>query len=191
MRFTCPCRGVNHLFGKAQRKCVRFPPGQIEKNVGNLGLLLGRRTCKGVGLVFPLSHGARNRVRCLVGNRINRRAANIVLVDRIGMDGDEQIRFMLAGDPHPFGKPQKSVVLARHENLDVLVLRQTISEFLPESERQVFFLDAAKAFRATVNSTVPGIDHDRERASRPILRRGPNRLFIAIGGTGYFLAACN
>src|SRR5690606_40573994 len=105
------------------------------------------------------------------------------------MDGDEQIRFMLAGDPHPFGKPQKSVVLTRHENLDVLVLRQAIPELLPKRERQVLFLDAAEAFRTAVNTTMSWIDHDRERASRPILRRGLDRLFIAIGGTGYFLAA--
>ena len=54
-----------------------------------------------VGQVLAVGKRLRLGVRRLVGDGVDRRAANALQADRVGMDRDEQVGIVLAGDAHP------------------------------------------------------------------------------------------
>ncbi len=62
--------------------------------------------------VFALGKVGGQLVGCLVGDGVDGRAADVVLLQRIGMQGDEEAGMVLAGDLHALGKRQE-FVLAR------------------------------------------------------------------------------
>ncbi len=95
---------------------------------------------------------------------------------------------MLTRNPNPFRKPQKRIVVARHQNPNILFPGKAIPQFATEGERQLFLLDSAQALRSAVNAAMPRIDHNRKGTGRPIFAHRPNRLFTGFGGTCDFLA---
>ena len=78
--------------GEGGREVSRFPPGEVDQNVGHVvGLLLKVEAGDQVGRVFLGGKRGGLAVRCSVGQRVDGGAAHRSFVLGIGMDGKEKI----------------------------------------------------------------------------------------------------
>ncbi|ENN85995.1 hypothetical protein RHSP_15790 [Rhizobium freirei PRF 81] len=162
-----------HVLRQRNGEGLRLAAGQIHQNVGDGGwLCLSLGSGDPVGVVFTVGHLAGETVRSLVRDRIDSRAADILLLQRIGMQRDEERGVILPGDRHAFGKGEILILVARQKRLDTGLRVQLAGENLRESQRDILFLGrAVGAGRTGVDAAVTGIDRHEERIRIGLLRR--------------------
>src|SRR5690606_12355515 len=98
----------------------------------------------------------------LVGDGIDRRAADTLDGNGVGMDGNEKVGVVPPRDPHPFVERQETIVVAGHVDAVFTSFLQRVPEFPAEFERYVLLDRAGYAFRAAVDTAMAGVDDDGE-----------------------------
>ena len=107
---------------------MRLAADEVDKDVGDLVILLlhvdaGER----IGEVLAIRRRLGLGVRGLVRDGVDGCAADALAADRVGMDRDEQVGLVLAGDSHPLVERQELVALARHVDVILAGLLQLLS----------------------------------------------------------------
>lgn len=113
---------------------------EVEKDIGELGMLLRKREGKNVGIVLKIRNGERKRVRRIVGNSIEGRKENIVMVDGIGVNGDKKVWLMMERKKKKIRKEKESVVIESNKKIDVKLMGENVKKIIEEGESKVILI---------------------------------------------------
>src|SRR5690606_3266325 len=103
---------------EANGKCLCFAADKVSEDVRHaLVLMFDNDTCDFVGKVFADGLCSCFGVRCLVCDRVDRGAAEILEANRVRVDRYEQIRRMLARNAYTFIETQEEIAVSRQEHI--------------------------------------------------------------------------
>ena len=144
-------------------------PLQVEQDVGDsrvvLRLLFASRL--GVGGVLARGDAGRLGVGGALGDRVNRRSADIRrLAQGVGMDGNEQRCVGVARHRHPIVEIDIFVALARHRNRISTGRFELPLELRAKFKDERLFHSAAESTGASVGAAMPRIENDDRKRSR-------------------------
>ena len=144
---------------------MRLAPDQVDQNVGDLVVVVLDDIDAGqlIRQVFAVGKRLRLGVGRLVGHRVDGGAANALQSDRVGMDRNEQVGLVLAGDADAVVEPQEVVGLARQTHVVAAVRLELGLQLIREGQRDLLFDRAVQPLRAAVDAAMAGVDHDGER----------------------------
>ncbi len=111
------------------------------------------------GAVFELRHGPGGVVLGL-GQEEDVPSPDVLFQRRIGVNRDEQIGGRLVGHIGPLLQGQRLVTVTRHDNLELLVLADQLSQLLTDTKDDILFPCAALADGPVVTATMSRVDHN-------------------------------
>jgi hypothetical protein len=151
--------------GETDGIAMRFPADQVDQNIGYLAvLLLDFHSGQLVGKVLAVGQRLRLGVGGLVGDRIDRGAADALQVYRVGMDRNEQVGAVLPGNSHTFVEAQELVGFACHEDLVAAAGAKPVTQFGRKRQGDVLLDRSVPPLGAAIDAAMSGIDDDCEAA---------------------------
>ncbi len=124
-----------------------------------------------IGLILACGEAGGLAVGGDFGERVDRRAAGLLILGGVGVNRDEQVGLQAARDAVAFLKHQIAVVRAGERDADAARGDQVVANRARDAERDVLFaLAAVRIDRARIVPAVPRVDHDERQAriGRPL-----------------------
>ncbi len=123
-----------------------------------------------IGAVLALGQDLVEDVGGALVAHIDAGAADILLLEGVGVQADEQIRLVLPGEVNALVEGQIGVVVAGQRHVELPRCHQQVAQLQGKGQRDVLFVHAARGAGAIVDAAMAGVDHHQRAAAlgRPV-----------------------
>ncbi len=151
--------------GERDRRVLGLALGEVDEDAGDLVAVAAEIDAGDhVGAVFLFRQGFRLAVRGLLGQGVDGGAAHRGAAQAVGVQGDEQVGAVLAGETHPLGERDEHVALARQLHLIPAGGEDPVAHGERQRQNHVLLQRAPDARRARIDAAVAGVEHDHPLA---------------------------